>query len=140
MMVVAAAERRRVIAAAEGLETDSAVADDAADQRTIKDCQARYDSLVAEREHAEEDHLAEIQAEIAKITAYLSSTLGLGGKSRKMGDEVAAARRRIARVINTAYDKIEESDPELATHLRNSIRTHIEMVYEPDREVDWVLT
>jgi len=140
MADVAGAERAKVIAAAEGLATDSATADDAADERTIKECQARYDALVAEREHADEGRLSKIETEIAEIAAYLSSTLGLGKKSRKLGDEVAAARRRIARVVNIAYDKIEKSDPELAIHLRNSIRTHTEMVYEPDREVDWVLT
>ena len=140
MADVAGAERMRVTAAAEGLATDSAVADDAADKQTIKDCQARYDQLVAERQTAKEDRLAEIETEIAEIAAYLSSALGLGKRSRKIGDDVATARRRIARVINITYDKIEGSDPELATHLRNSIRTHIEMAYEPDREVDWVLT
>jgi len=140
MADVAGAERTKIVPAAEGLETDSAAADDAADKRTIKECEARYDSLVAEREYANEDRVSEIETEISKIAAYFSSTLGLGKKSRKMGDEVAAARRRIARVINIAFDKIDKSDVELATHLRNSIRTHTEMVYEPDREVDWVLT
>lgn len=140
MADVAGAERTKIVAAAEGLETDSAAADDAADKRTIKECEARYDSLVAEREHAEGDRVSEIETEISKIAAYLSSALGLGKRSRKMGDEVAAARRRIARVINIAIDKIEKSDAKLATHLRNSIRTYTEMVYEPDREVDWVLT
>lgn len=139
MADVAGAVRTKIVAAAESLETDSAAADVAADEQTIKECQARYDSLVTERKHAEEDHISEIDTEIAKIAAYLSSTLGLGKKSRKIGDEVAAARRRIARVINIAIDKIEKSDAELATHLRNSIKTHTEMVYEPDREVDWVL-
>jgi hypothetical protein len=140
MADVAGAARSRITPAAEGLMTDRAAADDATDERAIRECQDRYDALVAERNDADPDRQAEIEAEIAQIAAYLSSALGLGGKSRKMGDEVDKARRRIARVINTAYGKIEASDAELALHFRNSIKTHTEMVYEPDQEVNWVLS
>jgi len=140
MAHVAGVAGAAVIPAAEGLAADRAEADEVVDRQTIKNCQERYDQLVAEREHADHERISEIETEIAQIAAYLSSALGLGGRSRTMGDEVAKARRRIARVISIAYEKIEESDAELAMHLRNSIKTHTEMVYEPDQEVNWVLS
>ncbi len=140
MAHVAGVAGAALIPEAEGLATDRAKADEVVDQQTIKKCRERYDHLVAEREHADDDRISTIETEIAEIAAYLSSALGLGGRSRTMDDEVAKARRRIARVINIAYEKIEESDAELAIHLRNSIKTHTEMVYEPDQEVNWVLS
>lgn len=140
MAHVAGVAGAAVIPAAEGLETDRAEADEVLDRQAIKNCQERYDHLVAEREHAADARIDEIDAEIAQIAAYLSSALGLGGRSRTISDEVANARRRIARVIHIVYEKIETNDAELAIHLRNSIKTHAEMVYEPDQEVNWVLS
>ncbi len=140
MAHVAGVPGAAVVPAAECLETDRAEPDEVVDRQTIKSCQDRYERLVAERERASDERICEIESEIAKIAAYLSSALGLGRRSRTMGDEVNKARRRIARVINTAFQKIDASDPDLAKHLRNSVKTHTEMVYEPDREVHWVLS
>lgn len=143
---VAGEERKRINAAAEGLETASGSAGELVDREAIKSCRDRYDSLVAERErilksdHGDSnDRLAEIEKEIGQITAYLSASLGLGGRSRKAADNVAKVRRRIARVINITVAKIEKSDPSLAAHLRNSITTHTEMSYAPDHHIDWAL-
>lgn len=136
---VAGEERKQVNAAAEGLQIASGSRTELVDEETIKKCRDKYDALVAEREHADDSRLTEIDKEIGQIAHYLSASLGLGGKSRTTGDEVDKARRRIARVINTAIEKIEGNDPDLAKHLRNSIKTNREMSYVPDREVDWVL-
>jgi len=143
MADVAGAERARVTPEAEGLELAASDGGDLADETTIRECRERYEELEVEREEArrtgDKARLADIQGEIGKIAAYLSASLGLGGKSRKALDDVSKVRRRIARVINIAIDKIEENDPDLATHLRNSIRTHINMSYAPDRPIDWAL-
>jgi len=143
MADVAGAERARVTREAEGLELAASDGGDLADETTIRECRERYEELEVEREEArrtgDKARLADIQGEIGKIAAYLSASLGLGGKSRKALDDVSKVRRRIARVINIAIDKIEENDPDLATHLRNSIRTHINMSYAPDRPIDWAL-
>ena len=143
MADVAGAERARVTPEAEGLELAASNGGDLADEKTIRECRERYEELEVERERArragDKARLADIQEEVGKIAAYLSASLGLGGKSRKALDDVSKVRRRIARVINIAIDKIRESDPDLATHLRNSIRTHINMSYAPGRPLDWAL-
>jgi hypothetical protein len=139
MADVAGTERKQINAAAEGLSLASGNAGELVDEKTIQSCRNRYDSLVAEREHADGDRLAEIHKEIRQIALYLSSALGLGGKSRKALNDVTRVRKRIARVIKITIDKIEEHDPDLARHLRNSIRTNTEMSYIPDRPIDWTL-
>ena len=143
MADVAGAERMQVTPEAEGLDLAASDAGDLVDEKTIRDCRERYEQLEIEQDEArrarDKARLSDIKEEIGKIAAYLSASLGLGGKSRKALDDVSKVRRRIARVINTTIDKIEKNDPDLATHLRNSITTHINMSYTPDRPVDWVL-
>lgn len=143
MADVAGAERMQVTPEAEGLELAPGDGGDLADEKTIRQCRERYEQLEIDREEArrsgDKEKLGDIQYEIGKIAAYLSASLGLGGKSRKALDDVSKVRRRIARVINIAIDRIEGNDPNLATHLRNSIRTHANMSYTPDRPVDWAL-
>jgi len=138
---VAGAERKQVNAEAEGLQVASGGGGyELVDEKTIDQCRKRYEALVDEREYATDYRLAEIEKEIAQIARFLSASVGLGGKSRVAGDEVGKVRKRIARVIDTTIEKIEASAPDLATHLKNSIKTKREMVYIPDRTVDWVLT
>lgn len=139
MADIAGAERKQINPAAEGLTLASGNTGDLLDEETIRSCEVKYDALVAEREHANEGRLAEIEEGISKISHYLSASMGLGGESRKAGDCVAKIRRRIARVISIAIEKINQNDPDLSMHLRNSIRTHTDMVYVPDREIEWVL-
>lgn len=110
------------------------------DEKTFKECRQRYDELHEERADAERNHpdqLPEIDKEIAQLANYFAECVGLSGKSRKGADDVAKIRKRIARVIDTAYDKIEENDPQLADHLRKSIKTHTFMTYEPETRIDW---
>jgi len=143
MADVAGAERMQVTPEAEGLELASSDGGDLADERTIQQCRQTYEQLEVDREEArkagDRARLADIENEIGQIAAYLSSSLGLRGKSRKALDDVSKVRRRIARVIDTAIRKIEGNDPKLATHLRNSIRKHTNMSYTPDLPVDWAL-
>jgi len=143
MADVAGAERMQVAPEAEGLGLAASDAGDLVDEKTIRDCRKRYEQLEIEQDEArratDKARLSDINDEIGKIAAYLSASLGLGGTSRKALDDVSKVRRRIARVINTAIERIEQSDPDLATHLRNSITTYTNMSYAPDRPVDWAL-
>lgn len=110
------------------------------DDATFKECRQRYEDLQDEREDAEHnhpEHLPAIENEIAQLAAYFAECMGLGGKTRTASDDVAKIRKRIARVIDTAYEKIEENDPQLAEHLRKSVKTHQFMSYEPETAIDW---
>jgi len=110
------------------------------DEETLKECRQRYEELQEEREYAEHNHpdqLPEIEEEIAQLARYFAQCVGLGGKSRKGADDVSRIRKRIARVIEIAYEKIEQNDPQLADHLRKSIKTHTFMTYQPETRIDW---
>ena len=143
MADVAGAEREQIIPEAEGLDLAPNDAGDLVDKKTVRDCRQRHEELEIEQEKARragtKARLAEIKEEIGQIVAYLSASLGLHGKSRKALDDVSKVRRRISRVINIAYEKIGRCDSDLEAHLRNSIRTKINMSYAPDQPVDWVL-
>jgi len=115
-------------------------AGDLIDEQTFNDCRQRYDELQEERADAERNHpdqLPDIDSEITQLANYFAQCVGLGSKSRKGADDVAKIRKRIARVIEIACDKINENDPQLAGHLKKSIKTHTFMIYEPETEIDW---
>lgn len=101
----------------------------------------RYAELHAAKEEAaewnDEGRVAEIEQELDQMAALLGPLFGLGGKSRKASDDVARIRKAIARVIGIALDKIGACDPALEQHLRNSIKTHSYMSYEPETRIDW---
>ncbi|MFW6106955.1 MAG: hypothetical protein ACOC8H_02220 [bacterium] len=101
----------------------------------------RHDELTEDRTEAEEwndaGRLQAIDEELGQIASYLAPLVGLGGKSRKECDDVGRIRKAIARVIGIALKKVAESDPVLEQHLRNSIKTHTFMAYEPETWIDW---
>lgn len=117
-------------------------AGDSISKEEIAHYRKRYDELKSNREEAVEwndaGRLQTIDDELGQIVAHLSPLLGLGGRSRKASDDVGRIRKAIARVIGIALDKIEESDPQLATHFRNSIQTHTFMSYQPENRIDWI--
>jgi len=110
------------------------------DQKTLKECREQYKELQEELARAQRKHpdqISKIEEEIRQLANYFAQCVGLGGKSRKGADDVAKIRKRIARVIETACEKIEENDPKCADHLRKSIKTHTFMTYEPETWTDW---
>jgi len=89
----------------------------------------RNDELKEEREEADDwndqGRLHEIDKEINAMASYLAPLVGLGGKPRKDGDEVARIRKAISRVIGIALEKIAENDPALEQHLQKSIKVSV---------------
>lgn len=112
------------------------------DQQAIQNYQTRLEELVNERAEAERDGdeswLDRIDSETEQIGDELIRTTGLGGKTRKMGDELQNLRRRISKTISEAIAKISENDRQLGHHLTNNIYTGIMMSYRPDRDIQWV--
>jgi hypothetical protein len=111
------------------------------DHEARQNYKKRLEELVGQRAEAEKDDdeawLERIDSETEQIASELLTITGLGGKTRKMGDDVYNIRRRISKTITDAIAKIKENDPSLARHLTNSITLGTMMNYEPDREIDW---
>jgi hypothetical protein len=67
----------------------------------------------------------------------LSAALGLGGRPRRLGDDVDRARKAVTMRLRDAIARFEEPLPELAAHLRSAVHTGRECCYAPDEPVSW---
>lgn len=114
---------------------------DLIDKQTLDESRRKYVELQAELAEAEENkdlgQIAKAKSEIAQLASYFSECVGLGNKSRKTNDDVSKIRKRITRVIEIAYRKIDKSDQQLAAHLRNSIKFGAFMKYDPEVRLEW---
>ena len=100
-------------------------------RETQREAEANNDFARAQRAAAELDALAE---ELAKA-------VGLGGRDRKVGSAAERARSSVTQALRRAIKAIEKHCPELAAHLRNSVRSGVFCAYEPEpgAEIDWQL-
>ena len=72
-----------------------------------------------------------------ELSKQLAKTLGLGGRSRKLGNASEKARAAVTWRIRSAIKKIQSAHPRLGIHLSNSIQTGIFCVYAPESDMDW---
>ena len=79
----------------------------------------------------------QLRAERDFLLAELSAALGLGGRARRTGDPNQRFRKAVGTRIKFTIDRIADSHPALAAHLRNSVRTGIFCVYRPETSVHW---
>lgn len=96
----------------------------------LEAAQACDDPGRAERAHAEIEALEEA----------LASALGLGGRARQTGDATERARKAVYNRIRGVTRRLSEIHPELAAHLRHSIRTGRMCSYHPERATEWRVT
>jgi hypothetical protein len=66
------------------------------------------------------------------LVAELSRGVGLHGRLRETASDAERARTSVFRAIKYAVDRINEIEPDLAEHLRRSIRTGALCSYSPD--------
>ena len=114
---------------------------DVLDDRARADYRARLEDL--EEEIAD----AEVMADTARATrarderaflvAELTAAVGLGGRSRRMGDDADRARKAVTMRVRNAVARIAREHPALARHLDLTVRTGTVCVYEPEEPVVW---
>jgi hypothetical protein len=97
--------------------------------------------LAAELEEAEAAHdlgrAETLGTELHQLEEELARALGLGGRARRMGDPVERARKSVYNRIQAALKNLDAELPELAQHLRHSVRTGRTCVYAPEAPVSW---
>jgi tetratricopeptide (TPR) repeat protein len=102
---------------------------------------ARMLELAAELEEAEAAHdlgrTETLGTELHQLEEELARALGLGGRARRMGDPVERARKAVYNRIQAALKNLDAELPELAQHLRHSVRTGRTCVYAPEAPVSW---
>ncbi|MET9203882.1 AAA family ATPase [Streptomyces bacillaris] len=69
----------------------------------------------------------------------LRTAAGLGGRSRRLGDQTERARKTVTARIRDTLRKLDSLHPELAAHLRESVTTGTTCAYRPGRTPDWRL-
>jgi hypothetical protein len=87
----------------------------------------------------QDDRAAALDRERDALLAELRSAAGLGGRTRRLGDEAERARKTVTARIRDTLRKLDELHPALASHLRASVTTGSSCRYAPDDKVPWRL-
>ena len=116
-------------------------ADPVLDQRAKKSYQERLACLAEDIEDAEAAGRAG-RAEVLRnerdaLIRELAAAAGLGHRDRKLGDEAERARKTVSARVRDALSKIGPVHPELAAHLRGSLRLGTRCSYSPPVGVTW---
>jgi predicted ATPase len=85
------------------------------------------------------ERAARAAAERDALIGELTRAVGLGGRSRRLGDDAERARKAVTARINHAIDRLHPYHPDLAAHLRVAVRTGAACTYQPAQAVDWNL-
>lgn len=87
----------------------------------------RHDDGTAQRLDAERDALL----------AELKSATGIGGRSRRLGDDAERARKAVTGRIRDVLRRLADRAPTLAGHLDAAVMTGTSCRYDPTDPVDW---
>jgi hypothetical protein len=82
---------------------------------------------------------AEFDRERAALLDELRAAAGLGGRTRRLGDEAERARKTVTARIRDVLRKLDRAHPELAAHLRASVSTGSTCRYQPADKIAWHL-
>ncbi|WP_112262727.1 ATP-binding protein [Lentzea terrae] len=86
---------------------------------------------------ASDARAVELDREREALLDELRAATGLGGRSRRLGDETERARKAVTNRINDALRRLDGQHEELARHLRESITTGAACRYRPTRPISW---
>jgi TolB-like protein len=117
--------------------------EDVLDEKAQQEYKQRITDLQEQLQEAEEmndlGRTETISNELDQLVEHLSKSLGLRGKSRKLGSTSEKARSAVTWRIRNAIKKIENVHPKLAKHLSKSIHTGTFCSYSPEKETFWQL-
>jgi tetratricopeptide (TPR) repeat protein len=119
-------------------------ADPVLDEQAKAAYQARLAGLAGEIEDAEDTGRAgraeALRAERDALVHELAAAAGLAGRDRKLDDEAERARKTVSARVRDALGKIGPVHPELADHLRGSLRMGTRCSYSPAGPVTWIVS
>ena len=135
-----------VAAAGAGELARSALAfggDDMLDEIALRQIRARLSDLDEEIAEAEQwsdpERAALARAERDALVSHLAAATGLGGRTRRVGDQAERARKTVTARIRDVIARIERAHPALGAHLRASVTTGTRCAYSPPIPVTWQL-
>lgn len=113
------------------------------DEKAKRTYQKKILELQQELEEAQNlnDHvqIEKLQQEYDCIIDHLSKSTGMGGRTRKVSDNIEKARTAVTWRIRSAIRKISELHPQLGKHLELSIKTGLFCSYSPEMDMKWEL-
>jgi hypothetical protein len=119
-------------------------ADPVLDETAKAAYKARLAGLAGDIEEAEDagqpGRAEALKSERDAFIRELAAAAGLGRRDRKLGDEAERARKTVSARVRDALAKIGQVHPELAGHLRSSLRMGTLCSYSPAEPVTWTLT
>ena len=104
---------------------------------------ARLAALGQEIQDAEEfgDHgrVEKLHSERDALTHGLTVAAGLGGRSRRLGDDIERAGKTVSARVRDALSKIDHVHPDLADHLRRALQVGTVCSYAPRQPATWTV-
>lgn len=106
------------------------------DERAKAEYRRRLDQLDREIDRAgergDDARAAAYDRERQALLDELRTAAGLGGRTRRLGDEAERARKTVTARIRDTLRKLDALHPELAAHLRKSVTTGSTCAYRPE--------
>lgn len=128
-------------AGAAGRAARSMGGDDVLDERAKAAYRTRLTHLDEEIDSAlargDDGRAARLDEERAALIEELRRATGLGGRSRRLGDDAERARKAVRERIRDTIRRLDRTHPALAAHLRDSVKTGATCSYEPPDPVTW---
>lgn len=112
------------------------------DRRAIAAYRERLTEVAEELDDAEASHdlarAEQARIEYDAIVEQLSTSVGLGGRSRAAGPEpVERLRKAVSARVRDAIRRIEAAHPGLGRHLGNAVHTGVFCAYRPEQPTVW---
>ncbi|MFC8074085.1 AAA family ATPase [Streptomyces sp. NPDC057307] len=106
------------------------------DERAKAEYRRRLDQLDLEIDRAgergDDTRAAAYDRERQALLDELRTAAGLGGRTRRLGDEAERARKTVTARIRDTLRKLDARHPELAAYLRKSVTTGSTCAYRPE--------
>jgi hypothetical protein len=126
------------VTAAASLAGDAVLDDEARSRYRAR--LSTLDDLIEEATTRGDDHRAAAHDEEREaLLTELRTATGLGGRTRRLGDEAERARKTVTARIRDTLRKLDTRHPALATHLRETVATGSTCSYRPEERVAWRL-
>lgn len=114
------------------------------DERAKKAYQKRIMELQKDIREAElsqhSEQVDSLRQEYEQLLDHLSTSLGIGGRTRKVSSSIEKARTAVTWRIRSAIKKISQVHPALGKHLKLSVKTGLVCTYTPEKEVHWMVS
>ncbi|NNH70213.1 AAA family ATPase [Nocardia uniformis] len=116
-------------------------ADTVLDERAKAEFRRRLQLLDDEIDRAvarsDDDRAAALDTERAALLDELRRAAGLGGRTRRLGNDTERARKTVSARVRDALRRLDHSHPELAEHLRARVALGHICGYRPQGEMRW---